>query len=449
MAEPFFGITDTGRVRTNNEDAFLTLRCKDGRRLACVIDGVGGYEGGEVAAAIARDALARAATSTRGTGAAPLVQAFVEGANAIGAAKAEKPALQDMACVLTAVITDEKEGIFYFAHVGDTRLYLFRDGSLVKITHDHSFVGLLEDSGRISEAEAMAHPKRNEIDRALGFGAGMDAPADYVETGSSPFLPGDLLLLCSDGLSDLLTRAEMVLLLQAQNTLPKKGAALIDAANRKGGKDNITVVLLAHPGKRVAEAPVGAPRAAAEPEIVPPQSAPVRLEKPGRNPIVRWPWIAGGLLLLLLAAWLLILRFGKTQTVVMDDPEPPSFAAELAGARDTLRLAALADSSGLGMPDSLLIEKNTLVIMGEGRRLWPFARRSVLQVAPTVSKLLLSHLELRSTDIRISTSNLEALRFDSVHLVDVTIGVAQPLLIKDTVLSGTFYLDKKAGGKHD
>ncbi len=93
-----------------------------------------------------------------------------------------------MACVLTCVVAHIKNNKFYYAHVGDTRLYLLRDHSLVKISKDHSVVGFLEESGRLSEEDAMRHPRRNEINKALGFEEDIDA--DLIETGESPFLTG-------------------------------------------------------------------------------------------------------------------------------------------------------------------------------------------------------------------------------------------------------------------
>jgi len=149
-----------------------------------------------------------------------------------------------MACVLTLALADINENKFYYAHVGDTRLYLFRDNSLVKVTHDHSFVGFLEDSGRINEEAAMNHPKRNEISKALGFNEEQFSEPDYIETGESPFLPGDMLLLCSDGLSDMLNSKTITGILNSPRTVKEKSKALVDAANAAGGKDNITVVLI-------------------------------------------------------------------------------------------------------------------------------------------------------------------------------------------------------------
>jgi hypothetical protein len=114
----------------------------------------------------------------------------------------------------------------------------------VKISHDQSFVGFLEESGRLSEADAMNHPKRNEINKALGFEAHLAKNTDYIETGQSPFLSGDMLLLCSDGLTDMVGSAEITDILTKERPLKEKGKQLIEAANHHGGKDNVTVVLV-------------------------------------------------------------------------------------------------------------------------------------------------------------------------------------------------------------
>jgi hypothetical protein len=146
-------------------------------------------------------------------------------------------------------VADLASNQFYYAHLGDTRLYLLRDGSLVKISHDQSFTGFLEDSGRLTELEAMQHPKRNEIDKALGFKE-VISPADDIETGQSPFLPGDMLLLCSDGLTDVVDKATITEIITRDDSLKSIGEALISAANGGGGKDNITVVLIKNDKKK-------------------------------------------------------------------------------------------------------------------------------------------------------------------------------------------------------
>ena len=149
-----------------------------------------------------------------------------------------------MACVLTCAVADVKNNKCWYAHVGDTRIYLFRDHSLVKISKDHSVVGFLEESGRLSEEEAMRHPRRNEINKALGFEEDISIVEDFIETGESPYLPGDVLLLCSDGLTDMISSGIITKVLTAKKSLAAKARALVDAANEAGGNDNITAVLI-------------------------------------------------------------------------------------------------------------------------------------------------------------------------------------------------------------
>lgn len=245
MAENFFGITDRGKIRDNNEDTFITEKMAGGKLIvACVIDGVGGYEGGEIAARIARECITEHVQ--RGGADIPeiLQQSIITSNERIYNENQQRNLQEPMACVLTLAVADVQGNQFHYAHVGDTRLYLLRDDSLVKVTRDHSFVGFLEDSGRLSEEEAMRHPKRNEINKALGFDPQIQSYTDYIETGNSPFLPGDLLLLCSDGLTDMVNAADITTILTSDGSLEERGAALVIAANEAGGKDNITAVLV-------------------------------------------------------------------------------------------------------------------------------------------------------------------------------------------------------------
>lgn len=250
MINQHFGATDTGRVRKNNEDTFFIQPVLGGEYLAaCVIDGVGGYEGGEVAAAIASDVLQQYLSIPSGGVEVMMQEAMIAANDQIVQAKQANQRLADMACVATLVLVHEKTNQFFYIHIGDTRLYLFRDDALVKVTLDQSFVGFLEDNGRLTEAEAMQHLKRNEIDKALGFDTQLRGQKNYFNSGQSPFLPGDLLLLCSDGLTDLVPAGAIKEILQSGNSLQQKTTQLITAANAAGGKDNITVVLVQHSQK--------------------------------------------------------------------------------------------------------------------------------------------------------------------------------------------------------
>ncbi len=244
MTKHFFGLTDTGKTRDNNEDSFIAESFAKNLVLAAVIDGVGGYHGGEVAAEIAREQILKKFSKQPSAIIPQMIEAFKEANKEILARKQKEKELAEMACVATLVVTDIENNQFYYAHVGDTRLYLFRDGSLVKISKDHSFVGFLEDSGRLNEIAAMKHPKRNEINKAIGFSDDIDTDESYIETGQSPFLPGDLLLLCSDGLTDMVNREGIINLIGQTDTLSSIGRNLVAIANENGGRDNITVVLV-------------------------------------------------------------------------------------------------------------------------------------------------------------------------------------------------------------
>lgn len=256
MGEHYFGATDKGQVRDNNEDTFLVQETSGGSSvIACVIDGVGGYEGGEVAAATARDSIAEHLTASPSDGPGGLRDALLLANARIIEQKAAHRGGDRMACVLTLALADLGKNVVHYAHVGDTRMYLLRGTSLVKVTKDHSFVGFLEDSSRLTEENAMRHPKRNEVNKALGFDPNIGKQADYIETGTSPFLPGDLLLLCSDGLTDMIGSTEITDVLTGAGTLPDKAKALLDAANGAGGRDNITVVLVLNNKPRAAQEP--------------------------------------------------------------------------------------------------------------------------------------------------------------------------------------------------
>lgn len=245
MANNFFGLTDTGKVRGNNEDTFIAQTSQGTKYiLAAAIDGVGGYSGGEIAAALAKETIIEYFGKSGGDISTMMVEALLNANDKIYQDKIEVKEHDSMACVLTLAVVDLKNNEFHYIHVGDTRLYLLRDGTLIKVTKDQSFVGYLEDSGRLTEQEAMIHPKRNEINKALGFTSGLENDPEYFQTGRSPFLPGDMILICSDGLTDLVNKQDITSILASGTNLDDIAQKLIDKANLEGGKDNITVVLV-------------------------------------------------------------------------------------------------------------------------------------------------------------------------------------------------------------
>src|ERR1019366_108345 len=153
------------------------------------------------------------------------------------------PEFEGMACVLTLVLVEN--GAAVVGQVGDSRLYQVRRGEIRKITHDHSPVGEREDNGELSEADAMRHPRRNEVFRDVGSEEHTPGDADFIEVQSFPFESASALLLCSDGLSDQVSSAEIRASVE-RNAGNPEGAVreLIAAANRAGGKDNVTVLVV-------------------------------------------------------------------------------------------------------------------------------------------------------------------------------------------------------------
>lgn len=243
----FCGLTDTGKRRTNNEDAFVAEKLDDNTVLAVVIDGVGGYEGGEVAAEIAQKEIPFYLKEfNRGERLELLKQAVVCANNAIFDRRQLDTARPNMSCVLTSALIDADRKVIDMVHVGDTRMYQYHNGELLKLSHDHSYVGYCEEIGELTEEQAMNHPRRNEISRAVGEERHGVSDQSFLEAVEHPLLPDSILLLCSDGLTDLVTSAQIVSILEQEqdDSLEEKTKQLVNVAKEAGGKDNITVVLV-------------------------------------------------------------------------------------------------------------------------------------------------------------------------------------------------------------
>ena len=243
--------TSTGLVRKNNEDAYVLRSIWKNAILAVAIDGVGGEEGGEVAASIAREAIPAYLEQYRlGDRLQILRQAVTHANNEIFLRKQKSPDLANMACVATALLLDSQTGLAYMVHVGDSRMYFFDKFGLRKVSHDHSPVGELEDNGIITEEQAMAHPRRNEIYRDLGSELHDAEDADFLEAQTFQIDTETDFLLCSDGLSDLVPSSQMRQVLSTNDTCERKVQSLVGLALKSGGKDNVTVVMVHYSPKQ-------------------------------------------------------------------------------------------------------------------------------------------------------------------------------------------------------
>lgn len=227
------GHTDPGQVRDNNEDAILWDAAAGWAVLA---DGMGGHMAGEVASRLAVETLQTHLGETAKGGEADRLREAVLEANQ----RIHEQAGADVRCHnmgTTIVATLFRDGTLTCAHVGDSRLYRFSDAGLEQLSHDHSLVQELVDEGMMSSEEAAESSHKNVITRALGLEATVEADVLQV-----PLRSGELYLLCSDGLSDKIPDAELALLLQEPD-LDAMAQQLVAEANRRGGEDNISVIL--------------------------------------------------------------------------------------------------------------------------------------------------------------------------------------------------------------
>jgi len=232
------GQTDPGRRRNVNEDRF---HCDVARGLFIVIDGVGGQAAGGKAADVALSMLRTRLERETGSPAERIQEAITIANNEIYLLAGTRPQWNGMACVLTVALIDN--GRATIGHVGDTRLYKLRAGHIEKITRDHSPVGEREDSKELSELEAMRHPRRNEVYRDVGSEPHDSADTEFVDIVEIPFETDAALLLCSDGLSDLVESSTIADVVSQCAGEPEAAArTLIEMANEAGGKDNVTVV---------------------------------------------------------------------------------------------------------------------------------------------------------------------------------------------------------------
>jgi serine/threonine protein phosphatase PrpC len=316
------GATDTGRRRRRNEDAYVREP-----PLFAIADGMGGAQAGEVASRLAAAVLEEEGLdrSPAEDGEGRIEELIREANRRVFQRASEDAATSGMGTTMTVALVDSEAGTIAFGHVGDSRAYRVRDGELEQLTQDHSLVGELVRSGKISPEEAESHPQRSVITRALGTEADVD-----VDTFTREAEPDDVYLLCSDGLTDMLADREILELLEGAPALDVAARRLVEAANSRGGEDNITVVVFEMVRGQVEDTMTMPASPAPEPELddedtlsglerVPAVDTAVvsaaeiaeyvdQEPKPERRRRRLLPWLA--LLLLLLAAVTLLVLWG-------------------------------------------------------------------------------------------------------------------------------------------
>jgi serine/threonine protein phosphatase PrpC len=243
-----YGVTHVGRQRQHNEDSFLV---ESTARLFLVADGMGGHAAGEIASRIAVDAISEFILHTKeddGTWPHAYDEQYKRSTNRLMAAvrmantrvleaMRKDARLRGMGTTVVAAMADGD--IMSFAHVGDSRAYMIRDNALSRVTNDHSWVFEQVQAGMLTEAEAEKHPLRNVITRALGGALQVNPDASEIKAK-----PGDVFLLCSDGLTGMVPEDEILRIVTESETVEKACQTLIDVANERGGLDNITAILV-------------------------------------------------------------------------------------------------------------------------------------------------------------------------------------------------------------
>ena len=270
--------SDVGKARDRNEDSYY-----GGDHVFAVADGLGGHNAGDVASKLAIEPIA---SLDRRVGDLPddrvadaLADAVLEANRAVYKRAQDDAKVRGMGTTLTAVAV--ADGYAHLAHVGDSRCYLMRDGAFSQLSSDHTLVARMVQEGKLTPEQAEVHPQRSILTRALGAEPEID-----VDSLEITLVPGDRLLLCSDGLSSVIVEERIRELLAAAGDLDQACKQLIDEANSRGGPDNITVVVVEMTGMPTPRAAAAAPRKHAKPP------AERRARRERRFPVRLAVWVA-------------------------------------------------------------------------------------------------------------------------------------------------------------
>ena len=229
-----YAMTDIGKMRPINEDSFYLPR--EHEPFCAVADGMGGHNAGEVASAMAIQAFADSMRKSKKVNATAIHEAVLRANTEVFEESRRDPSKCGMGTTFTALVADGRR--IHIAHVGDSRAYLIHLGSISRVTQDHTLVEEMVLQGLITEREARVHPKRNLITRALGTSESVEVDLIQLDVR-----PDEVLLLCSDGLSNYVPEHEMLRVVTGEGDWSEKLKSLIHSALNAGGSDNITAMI--------------------------------------------------------------------------------------------------------------------------------------------------------------------------------------------------------------
>lgn len=231
-----YAISHQGLLRSNNEDRFLVMELDDGALLLAVADGMGGRAGGEIAAQLTVDSLS-AFVMQPGDAARQLGRQVLAANEKVSLKGRSDKNLKDMGCTVTVALLQQDQ--MFWAQVGDSRLYIFRNNELQQLTTDHNMAQLLVELGEISAADAAKSPFRHILNQCVG------QPDCRPDIGREKLEPGDIIMLCTDGLHGSTSDAVVALYLERKGSLARKADNLVQKTLRSGGRDNVTIILAA------------------------------------------------------------------------------------------------------------------------------------------------------------------------------------------------------------
>ena len=239
----YAALTDVGLKRTNNEDSYVINDNNKKKKLFIVADGMGGHNAGEIASSVAAKMVEDYVFSHDGNIDDVLTEAVYGANRELFIRASENSAMSGMGTTIDACVVEKNK--IHIAHVGDSRVYVLNNDLMRKITKDHSIVGMMLDSGSITEEEARNHPQRNFITRAVG--TAMTIEVDIVH---ETIHNGEWVLMCTDGLTNMVPKDEIHHIITSASDVNEAVDGLVNKAKQNGGDDNITVVLLHWPARK-------------------------------------------------------------------------------------------------------------------------------------------------------------------------------------------------------
>jgi PPM family protein phosphatase len=392
------GTSDAGNVRGNNEDR---VYIDDGRGIYLVVDGMGGQAAGEEAAEIAVKTVKGRLERPTESAEQRVREAIALANNAIFEAASANAAWRGMACVLTLALIEDGHAVV--GHVGDSRAYQIRRGKIEKITRDHSPVGEREDAGELSEEAAMRHPRRNEVFRDVGSTPRTPDDPDFIDIQRIPVPDDSVLLLCSDGLSDVVPSRRILQVIEENANDCEAAVKTLVRAAVADGKDNVSVVLVEGLNFSASVKPP-----ATNPDLAktrPPPEPTTEPAKPSRGGITFF--LAG--LLLACAAW------AATSLLKPGPPEPPKMPRTLRVGSAAGEYPTLPEAVGAADPgDTVEVAPGTYpekVVLRPGLTIRSATPRAALIaggiVAESVDSGALRNLAVGDAGIEVNSSNVQ------------------------------------------